>query len=88
MAHSVSFRYFDITIDKDNIKEKIVDLLLSLKPGWTKDELCHQEYSDGCINSMLCFYQKTDEKRGDALAVRVYGFEGKDLPLERDQMNF
>ena len=84
MAHNVNFRYFDVKIDKDKVKEEIVDLLLSLKPGWTKDDLCHQEYTDGYINSMICFYQKTDEKRDDALVVRVYGFEGKDLPLERE----
>ena len=85
MTHKNSFRYFDVKIDKDRVKEDIIDLLLPLKPNWIKDDLCHQEYSDGYINSMTCFYQRTDKNRNDALVVRVYGLEGQDLPLEREK---
>ena len=85
MVHKASFRYFDVRIEKEKVKEDIIDLLLPLKPNWTKDDLCHQEYSDGYINSMTCFYQKADERRDDALVVRVYGLEGENLPLEREK---
>ena len=85
MAPKARFRYFDVRIDKDKVKEDIIDLLLSLKPNWTKDDLCQQEYSDGYVNSMTCFYQRTDEKRNDALVARVYGLEGHDLPVEREK---
>ena len=85
MAHKASFKYFDIRINKDNVKEDITDLLLSLKPNWTKDDLCQQEYSDGYINSMTCFYQRNDEQRNDALVARVYGLEGQDMPVEREK---
>ena len=85
MAHQANFRYFDTKIDQNGIKEEIVDILLSLKPSWTKDDLCHHEYTDGYITRII-FYQRADEKQEDALEVRVYVCEGNGhgLPLERE----
>ena len=85
MAHNVSFRYFDVRIDKENVNEDVVDLLISLKPNWTEDDLCQQEFTEGYINSMTCFYHIADENRNDALMVRVYGLEGLDVPVEREK---
>ena len=85
MAQKASFRYFGVRIDKHRVKQDIIELLFSLKPNWTKDYLCQQEYFDGYVNSMTCFYQKTDDKRNDALVARVYGIEGQDMPVEREK---
>ena len=83
MANKTSFKYFDTKIDNAQGTEEIIDMLLSLKPNWTKDDLCHEEYTGGYVNSMTCFYQGADEHRADALVVRVYGFEGQELPWGR-----
>ena len=85
MAGKPSFKYFDVTIDECNVEEDIVDTLLELRPKWTKENLRSEIYTAGYINSMTCFYQTGDEKRQDALVVRVYGLEGKDMRVEREK---
>ena len=60
-------RYFDVVIDGKNVQDEVFPLLQALRPDWTKDELRQQNYSDGFVNMMRCFYQQTDAKRQDAL---------------------
>ena len=85
MASKPNFRYFDVKIDKSNVEDGIWDILSALRPEWTKEDLRTEVYTAGYVNSMTCFYQELDEKRVDALVVRVYGLEeASAVLLERE----
>ena len=85
MAGKPSFKYFDVKIDPSNVEDEIVDILVELRPQWSKEDLRTEVYTDGYVNSMTCFYQAADAAKHDALVVRVYGLEGVNLPLEREK---
>ena len=47
MASEPGFKYFDIKIDLSNVEEEIVDMLLELRPQWSKKDLRTKVYTDG-----------------------------------------
>ena len=86
MASKPAFRYFNVKIDKSNVEDEIWDILSTLRPKWTRGDLRTEVYTAGYVNSMTCFYQAQDEKRVDALVVRVYGLEEAGvITLEREK---
>ena len=81
-------QYFDLVIDGKNPIDEVFPILKILRPGWTTEELCQEKYSEGYMNVMCCFYQKSDTKRQDALVVRLYGMEvGTLLTREKEFLN-
>ena len=62
-------QYFDITVDTARLDEDIFRVFQVLRPKWTKKD----RFSRGLLNTMVCFYQKWDEKRSDGFVVRVHG---------------
>ena len=85
MTDKLGFKYFDVKIDPSKVEDEIVDILVELRPQWSKEDLRTQVYTDGFVNSMTCFFQAADTAKRDALVVRVYGLERENLPLEREK---
>ena len=73
LARIMAHRYFDTLVDPLQLDEDIFPILQVLRPQWTKEDLCKDSFENGFINSMVCFYQKSDDKRTDGLVVRIYG---------------
>lgn len=73
MATNSNIQYLDITVNSEAVETEIWPVLKKLRPQWTDENKCTQVFSKGVINSLVCFYQKTDPKRDDAIVVRVNG---------------
>ena len=83
-ARDSDIRYFDVIVNGKKVTDEVFPILQALRPEWTKENLCQEKYSEGFINVMCCYYQRSDNKRQDALVVRLFGLEVGTL-LTRDK---
>ena len=83
-AKNSGIRYFDVIVNGEKVTDEVFPILQALRPEWTKENLCQEKYSEGFINVMCCYYQRSDNKRQDALVVRLFGLEDGTL-ITRDK---
>ena len=81
-----NIRHFPVIIGGQNLKEEIFPILQQLRPEWSEADLCQEDYSEGYVNMMCCFYHASDPRRKDAMVVRVYGQDGEeDHTMDKDR---
>lgn len=73
MGAKSTIRYFDITVDSQNIAEDIYPVLSVIRPLWDKTHIRSEQFTKGYVNKMTCFYHQNDEEKQDAIVVRVHG---------------
>ena len=72
MADKNSIIFLDITVENVEEKSQVFELLKHVKPGWVLEDLVYNGFQTGCVNGTKVFYQRKDDKRDDAVIVRVY----------------
>ena len=56
-------KIFDIHVDTKDIRTTVLPILVEIKPEWKGAEICSEQFSQGFVNFMTCFYAKGDEHR-------------------------
>ncbi|XP_039594678.1 ethanolamine kinase 1-like isoform X1 [Polypterus senegalus] len=62
---------FDITVDENDYKAGVTELMCKLRPHWNPAEIKLKLFTDGITNKLLGCY--TDDSMEDTLLIRIYG---------------
>ena len=72
MAAKNPIIFLNITVENIEEKSQVFEILKHVKPGWMLADLVYNGFDTGCVNGTKVFYQRKDDKRDDAVIVRVF----------------
>ena len=72
MAAKNPIIFLNITVENIEEKSQVFEILKHVKPGWVLEDLVYNGFDTGCVNGTKVFYQRKDDKRDDAVIVRVF----------------
>ena len=73
MDQASSMLFLDITVDDKSLcKEAVIRLVNAIRPSWKEHDIRFEKFPGGNVNSMACCYHERDDKKNDAMIVRVF----------------
>ena len=73
MDKALSILFLDMKVDDKNVcKEAVIHLVNAIRPSWKEHEIRFEKFPGGNVNIMACCYHEQDDKKNDAMIVRVF----------------
>jgi len=69
----------DCDVSESSLVDNAVEIVLRVRPEWSRDSVLHKVFTDGITNKLVGFWAKDDMGRRDTLLVRVYGQQTEEM---------